>query len=125
MKKITITLFVLLFAASAFAEGLDTLIEVGQSMGDIAKESNEETRNFEGVKRAIERGSLKAGEAKDSIRKKYGDPVVDFPKDANGPEKWVYKPASSSYFEGIKIYLYFDDSGNLKETKTINKEKKP
>lgn len=124
MKKNLIIIFILLFTAGAFAEGLDTLIDVGKHMKDVEQGYKEETKNFENIKSALDNGSLKTGEPKYSVRKKYGDPVIDLPKDANGPEKWVYKPASSSYFEGIKIYLYFDDVGNLKETKIINQDEK-
>jgi len=125
MKKIVVMFFMLLFSTYAFAEGLQTLIQVGKDQAEMSKVLDGETKNFENVKRAIDRGALKPGTSKSSVRQEYGAPVVEFPKEANSKETWVYKPASSSFFEGIKIYLMFDNNGNLEETKIVNPEKQP
>jgi len=125
MKKIIVMFFILSFSTYAFAEGLQTLIKVGKDMAEMSKALDDETKNFENVRRAIDKGILKPGKPKSSIRQEYGAPVVEFPKEAHSKETWVYKPASSSFFEGIKIYLIFDDNGNLEETKIVNLEKQP
>ncbi len=116
MKK-TILVIVMLFAASCvFAEGLDTLIEVGESQKAIAKEQEQETKSFEAVKRAIESGKIKEGQPKGSIRDGYGEPVI-VTREAGNREKWVYMPAASTFFKGVKVYLFFDESDRLTEIK--------
>jgi hypothetical protein len=116
MKK-GILAIVMLFAASCvFAEGLDTLIEVGEGQKEIAKEQEQETKSFEAVKRAIDSGKLKEGQSKSSIRDGYGEPVI-VTQEAGNREKWVYMPAASTFFKGIKIYLFFDESERLTEIK--------
>jgi hypothetical protein len=125
MKKIFLTAFFLAFSSSGltFAGGLDTLIEVARNQGEIAKSNKEETDNYGRVKRAIANGSLAKGTPKTQVRKLYGSPVVEFKDDNIGKEKWVYKDAGSSFFDGMKIYLIFDDAGNLEETKVFEKKK--
>ena len=123
MKKLVIGLSALLFSASCSAERLDTLIEVGKAQGLIERQTKEETKNFEGVKKAIESGSLKKGETKDSVLKRYGEPVIELKKESGKKETWVYKRADASFFGGEKIYLVFDDKGVLEETKIVSEEK--
>ncbi|MDO8436462.1 MAG: hypothetical protein Q7S82_03775, partial [bacterium] len=53
-------------------------------------------------------------------RKSYGDPVVELNNEKDGAEKWIYKPESSSYSEGAKIYLTFSSHGTLEEAKMVN-----
>ena len=123
MKKLVVGLLVLLFSAYGFAEGLDTLIEVGKAQGLIERQTKEETKNFEGVKKAIEGGSLKKGETKDSVLKRYGEPVIEYKDAGTKKETWVYKRADASFFGGEKIYLVFDDNGALEETKIAGEQK--
>lgn len=126
MKKIPTMLIILFFAATLHAEGLNTLIEVGKSMGEIAKESEAETKRFDAVKKGIQTGRIVKGQSRDSILKEYGEPVIEKAKTKREPYAMVYKPSSASFFEGIKIYLYFDDNGFLTDTKIVNQEpKKP
>ena len=115
MKKTTaiIIIFCLWPVLNCYAEGLDTLIEVGKTQQDISKAYAQETKNFEGVKKAIENGAIKIGLSRDDIKKKFGEPVIAVREDAR--EKWIYKPASSSFFEGVKINLFFSANGALDE----------
>lgn len=112
-----------LFCSMVFAEGLDTLIEVGRDQAGISEALKLETENFEKVKRAVENGSIKIGDTKEAIRDKYGDPVVETTRD--GKDAWVYKSADASFFEGVKIYLFFDGEGKFEGTKIVDQEKKP
>jgi hypothetical protein len=105
-------------AFTAGAEGIDSLVEVGKSMADINAAMDRETKAFEIVKAAIDRGDIKKGLSKAEIRKQYGEPVIANDDFATKREKWVYKPAGSTFFEGIRIYLFFDDKGILDEVKT-------
>lgn len=44
-------------------------------------------------------------------RKLFGEPVSVFRRD--GRDVWAYKPASSDWFKGEKIFLTFDEHGQL------------
>jgi len=123
MRYFIVFLAILLSPCYLYAEGLSTLIEVGKAQADIAKEADEETNNFSNVKKGVEGGRLKSGQSKVDIRKQYGDPVIEFTKEQNGRETWIYKSAASSFFKGAKIYLYFDDNGILAEIKTAGSGK--
>lgn len=122
MKKVIITASILLFSGYAFAEGLDTLIEVGRGQAEIAREARDETRNFEAVKQAVENESIQKGQSKDRIRDRYGVPVIEFPKDKNRDETWIYKPGKASFFDGPKIYLIFGDDGILSGIKVVEEK---
>ena len=121
MRRTALLLLVILTAwcVRCCAEGLDALIEVGKNMGEIQKGYDLETKNFERVKKAFDSGAIKKGQAKGDIAKQYGDPVIVTKESGPMREKWVYKPASSSFFDGIRIYLFFDESGALDEIKVV------
>lgn len=122
--KVSMFLVLFLFCSSfSYAEGLDTLIAVARSQGDIQKAYKEETETFNDVKRGIDRGSIKKGQPKEDIRKNYGEPVVSTQDFTTKMEKWIYKPAASTYSEGIRIYLFFDKDGNLGEILVEGQEK--
>ena len=110
MRKIALISAVIMIMSSALirAEGLDSLVEVGKSMADISAGFNEETKAFNRVKAAVDSGAIKKGLLKASIRTQYGEPVIINDDSATKREKWAYKPAASSFFEGIRIYLFFD-----------------
>jgi len=111
-------------ASACYAEGLDSLVEVARSQGKIQEEYSKETRVFESVKKAIDKGVIKKGQPKDEIAKKYGQPVVVVPEYGIDREKWVYKPSSSTFFDGIKIYLFFDKDNKLDEISVEGQEEK-
>jgi hypothetical protein len=119
MKKI-ITVFcitLLLLTSSCWAEGLSTLIELGRSQAEMRKQYDKETKAFEAVKKAIESGGVKNGMDKDSILAEYGEPVA-IVDDLDGKrEDWIYKPAESSFFKGIRATLFFTAEGVLDEAK--------
>ena len=119
MKRISI-LFSIILLATAFnccAEGLGALIELGRSQAEMRKQYAHETKAFEAVKRAIETLAVKKGMNKDSILAKYGEPVV-IVDDLDGKRKdWIYKPADSSFFKGIRATLFFTAEGVLDEAK--------
>jgi len=119
MKKIIILSCIVLLT-SAFdcrAEGLGTLIELGKSQAEIQKQYREETKAFEVVKKAIVSGAINKGQSKAFIRTKYGEPLVVV-NDLDGQrEDWIYKPADSSFFKGIRATLFFTAEGVLDEAK--------
>ena len=123
MRKLLLMAVILLIPSFAFAGALSTLIEIARSQKEIAKDSRRETKNFEKVKKAIERKILTKGTSKKTIKRQYGEPVIGFDKKAGQKETWIYKSAASTFFEGEKIYLIFDDDGNLEEIKVVNQKK--
>ena len=107
----------LLVTSVCAAEGLGTLIEVGKSQAEIKKHYDEETRNFERVKKGIESGAIKKGESRSKIEAAYGAPIVSV-RDIDGKRvDCVYKPATSSFFEGIRATLIYTKDGLLDEAR--------
>lgn len=123
MRLLMLVIFICAWTVSfCFAEGLDTLIAVARSQGEIQKEYSEETRNFERVRENIDDGTVKIGQSKDEVRRRSGEPVVSLRDSMTNREKWVYKPAKSDFFKGIKIYIFFDKNDNVDEIKVAGKE---
>lgn len=114
----TFILFSLLAANTSFA-GIGQLSAIAASQADAQKEYQEETKAFERVKAAIDKGEIRKGQAKEEIKKLYGEPVVNTRESETRRDKWIYKPAQSSFFEGIKVYLYFDKNDRLDEIKIV------
>ena len=104
-----------------YAEGLDTLIEVGKDQADIQKAYEAETKAYTAAKRAIETGTIKKGQTKDDIQRRCGQPVIDVDDFMKSKEKWVYKPASSDLNKGPRVYLFFDKGGLLTDIETFEK----
>ena len=118
MKNSRLFIFVLLFLSStAYAAGIGELVDIARAQADAQKTYAAETRAFESVKVGIESGAIKKGQSKKEIADRYGEPVVNMTDSATGREKWIYKSAKSSFFEGTRIYLYFDKNSNLDEIK--------
>jgi len=112
---------ILLLATGVYADGLRGLIDVSESQKETQKIISEETEAFKNVKKGLEDGAIQSGQSKDAIRERYGEPVVIIEKKENGLERWVYKPGSGTFFDGEKIYLFFDDDGLLNKTELRSK----
>jgi hypothetical protein len=104
------------------AEGLDVLIQVAKSQAEIKKQYEEETRNFEKVKKGIESGAIAKGQARADILSKYGEPVVSIKNMDGKREDCIYKPETSSFFAGIRATLIFTQDGVLDEAKIEEKK---
>ena len=112
--------FILFFIAStAYAVGLGELMSISRAQADAQRTYADETKAFERVKAAIDDGEIKKGQTKKEIKNRYGEPVVNTVESETGREKWIYKPAKSSFFEGVRIYLYFDKENKLDEIKIV------
>jgi len=103
------------------AEGLDVLIQVAKSQAEIKSQYDEETRNFNKVKKGIESGAIKKGQAKKDLLATYGEPVVSVKNIDGKREDCIYKPETSSFFEGVRATLVFTDQGVLDEAKIEGK----
>jgi len=110
-------IILLLLVSNCSAEGLGTLIELGKSQAEIQKQYARETKTFEAVKKAIEAGAVKKGMNRAFLLAKYGEPVVRVDGPNGKGEDWIYKPAESSFFKGIRATLSFNNEGLLDEAK--------
>lgn len=110
-------LMLLALASDCRADGLDSLIELGRAQAEMQKQCEGETRAFEKVKKVIGLNAIAKGQTKGAIKTKYGEPVVTV-KDLDGKrEDWIYKPAASSFFKGIRATLVFTEEGLLDEAR--------
>ena len=119
-KRVLSTLILLLiFVYNTCYAGLGELREIAAAQADSQRFYADETKAFERVKAAIDRGDIKKGVTKKEFKDRYGEPVVNIVDSNTGREKWIYKPAKSSFFSGIKAYLYFDRDDKLDEIKIV------
>ena len=118
IKNVVLTILIVLLTVNVYAEGLSTLMQLSKSQDAMERELENETNVFKAVKRAIENGSIAKGQSQRFIRERLKEPVVILPKD-DGTEKWVYKPGYATFFDGIKIYLFFDSDKKLTGIKML------
>lgn len=122
MKNFIFIFLIGFFALTSrsYAEGLDTLIDLGRGQAAIQKSYARETATYNEVKRAVDSGSIKKGRTKKEIASKYGQPVVNIREFGTERDEWIYKPAKSTYTQGERIYLFFDKNEILDEVKAVN-----
>lgn len=120
--RYSIAVFFMTAHFSAHAEGLSTLSQVAKNQDSMLGETQKETKAFNAVKKGLENGTLTKGQTQDIIRSRFGEPVVTL-TNSDGNEKWIYKPAHASYFNGIKIYLFFNTEKTLAGIKMLNSGK--
>jgi len=118
MKKrafiFVLTVALLLFLPAAVYAGLKTLMKLGNNQSAIARHLKKETIRYNKVKEAILKGRLEEGMPADNIRGNYGDPIIESIYDEKrNAYRWLYMPASSSHFEGEKLYLFIDKENLL------------
>jgi len=121
MNKIIMYTAILLISITIWAntEGLSSLAKVGKDQAKMERILRDETEAYQAIKKGIDKGSLTRGMPQDEILKKYGAPVVKL-KEVNDIERWVYKPGHMTYFNNVKIYLYFDDNKILTDIKVMS-----
>lgn len=92
--------------------GIKMLMLMNKDQGKMKKIYAEEDESYRSIKKAIDHNVLSEGYPAFEIKKKFGEPVIEL-LDTDGASRWVYKPSSSSYFDGEKAYLFFTSSGEL------------
>ena len=102
--------------------GLKNLLNFARSRKSMVKELNQETENYENIKKAIKKGRLEKGMNASLVQKKYGKGVITLPEGKNA-EVWVYKKGEQSHFTLEKIYLNFDAEGKLIDWRNEGKGK--
>ncbi len=100
-------------------DGLNTLIKMSGDRQKMTKILVEETKNYENAKKAVSKGNIKAGDSASLVRKSCGEPVLILAEGKDGSKRWVYKPMGSTYFEGEKIYLFFDSQDKFVKWETV------
>lgn len=117
MGAVPIFISIFFISSTAYAIGLGELMDIARAQKDAQKAYSDETKAYERVRSAIDKGAIKKGDPKKSIGKQYGEPVVSIIDSNTKREKWIYKPAKSSFFDGVKVYLYFNKEDKLDEVK--------
>ena len=120
MKIIYIILiyYIIMTAGPVMAAGeLVKLKAIGDSLTLMDKESEEENINYQKAQDFINSQDIKEGVSSDFVLKECGEPVAK----ADNNTRWVYKPSSSTFFKGEKVYLYFDKDNSLKGWEQIKK----
>lgn len=118
-SAICLTIAAVLLTSNAYAD-LKTLMELGKSQGEIAKALQGETKAYNKVKEAIGSGELKEGEPAEGILTRFGEPVIEIYDRKRDAVKWLYMPATSTHFEGEKLYLFMDNDGRLVGWQLVN-----
>ena len=114
---LTVLMLSILLSSGVCFAGMGELMDIARAQDDAQNTYVKETKAFERVKADIGKGLVKKGQSKKEIESLYGEPVVNTAEFGTGRKKWIYKPASSSFFSGIKACLYFDIDNKLDEIK--------
>ena len=110
---------IFLFTSKVYGTGIGELLHVSGEQKLFQKELNKETKSYNAIKDAIEKGKIKKGDSQESIEKRFGTPIIKM-EDTKYAEKWAYKPGDSSWSDGVKIYLYFNEENALQGLKIMN-----
>ncbi len=98
-----------------FKGGLGSLIAFGRTRAEMVRQYNAETKSYNSIKKAVDSGQLREGDAASTVKRRYGDPVITLTDDRDSTTKWIYKPAEASFSSNQKIYLTFDENDKLVE----------
>ena len=82
---------------------------IDDSFNYMQQEYDREDKSYKKAKEFISSPDIKKGLSSDTIVQDLGKPVAE----ADNGLRWVYKPSSSTFFEGEKIYLFFNGNGEL------------
>jgi len=100
------------------AGGLKKLSVIGGNQELKEEAYRAEAKRYKRAKAFISGSEIKKGLTQDFVLKQCGEPVAR----ARDGMDWVYKPPSSTFFKGEKIYLIYDSSKNLIDWKQVNQE---
>ena len=100
--------------------GISSLMTLSKDRGAMEADYKKETKNYEAVREAIDKGALTKGMSGDEVSKKYGDAIMILSEADGGKTRWVYKLAAVNYFSGSKVYLFFNSTGELESWETVD-----
>lgn len=118
MRRIlTVIVGTLLLGGCAKVSHMDQLLTlkgVADEQSRIGKFVEEQDRKFDQMVAEAKAGTLDQYMNKRKFVRAFGEPVVVtmVKEDDRELETWLYRHATE-YFHADKIYLYFDDDGNL------------
>jgi len=92
---------------------LGHLMQIGKARGDMEEELKKETESYRKIKKAIDQEHIKENERGQVISEKFGAPSIKLVENDKIHTRWVYKQGETSYFEGEKIYLFFNENNKL------------
>ncbi len=124
MRKIIILIITLLLLQCAcvrplFAAGeIRKLTGIAENMKRMALQEDQEGKNYARAKDFISSKKIQEGLSKDDIAKACGEPVAV----VDDKLRWVYKPPTSTFFKGEKIYFFFNKSGNLIDWEQVEQD---
>lgn len=114
MRKITVV-----FISGFYLLGISCPVMAGgtlkklQGLAESATLQEEvlktEAKSYSKAEEFINSPDIKKGVSADFILERCGEPVAR----ADHSRRWVYKPPSSTFFKGEKIYLIFDENNKL------------
>lgn len=105
------------FYGCASLKKLQPLIDLGKNEKLKQEAYQEQSASFRRIKDYIDSDKIKEISSKEQALSTFGEPVITY---FNGnQEKWVYKDSGSSWFEGGKIYLFFDNRGILSDWEAV------
>ena len=94
---------------------LKGIAEKAAAKGEVSKG---EEINYQKAKEFINSKDISPGVSSDSVLQICGEPVAR----AQDGKKWVYKPPSSTFFKGEKIYFFFDESNKLASWEQVSQK---
>ncbi len=121
MRQIAVSItilfvFICIAIKPLFAAGeIRKLTGLSASMDRMAKEKKVEGENYQKAKEFIQGPDIAEGLSGDDLIKQCGNPVVE----ADNGLRWVYKPPTSTFFKGEKIYFFFNKDGQLSDWEQV------
>ena len=103
------------YAPPLYAAGeIRKLKGISDSMDSMEAQGKKDGINYQKADALLSSSDINMGLTGSDLIKLCGEPVAK----ADNESRWVYKPPTSTFFEGEKIYFYFD-----KDQKLIDWEK--
>ena len=96
-------------------DGLSALMDLGKDNKGKLKILNEDDRNYAKALSAVNMGKLEKGFTKENVRSIIGAPVLESDGKSDKRTVWLYKPGITSFFNGGKIYVVFDEDSKLSD----------
>jgi hypothetical protein len=113
---IILSVFSGMYIEPLFAAGvIKRLTGLKASMDRMAREREAEGDNYQRAKEFIQGPEITEGLSKDDIIKQCGNPAAK----ADNGSRWAYKPPTSTFFKGEKIYFFFNGDGKLNDWEQV------
>lgn len=117
MKTIIAFFIVAFLAGCSTVSGLDRIKALSLSRDEQEATIKEQDQKFKQLLNDFSTGKIEKGASKDEITQAYGEPILitELKKDSLA-EEWMYRHPAQ-FFGSEKIFLYFNDKGELADFK--------